>query len=189
MTQTGKSVAIILLSYLLFGLFTLFQFGEFVVPVVYTELVVFVMVTVSYLQNRKDLTKTHAYLFLFASIGLILHPFIWEIFLNQEQQFRLRNFIGFDILKILQWIALTLFFYFLSYDRSANKLKIEWLVPAILTPVCLFNPPMGYVHFLFILSGLSAFYSIRRRNIDDFIMEVLVGIGILNIINSFYLLG
>lgn len=189
MTQTGKSVAIILLSYLLFGLFNLFQFGEFVVPVVYTELVVFVMIAVSFLQNRKELTKTHLYLFTFSIIGLILHPFIWEIFLNQEQQLRLHHFIGFDILKILQWIALTLFFYFLSYDKAANKLKIEWLVPAALTLVCLFNPPMGYVHFLFILAGLSAFYSIRRRNSDDFVMEIVVGIGILHIINSFYLLG
>lgn len=190
MTPSGKTISVVVLSYLLFGLFNLFQFGAFVVPVTYTELVIFIMVLASYVQNREQLRKYHLLLFIYALTGFILHPFLWEIFLNQEQQYTLYNFISFDILRIIQWILLALFFFSLSYNREENTLKIEWLIPAVLAIGCLFNPPMWYPALMFILSGLSALYTLRRRQVTEgeFTMEILIGIGVIYLINIFYLI-
>jgi hypothetical protein len=187
MTASGKSVGIIVLSYLLFGLFNLVQFGVFVVPVPYTELIVFMIVSVVFTQNWKQLKRYHIFLFSYALIGFVLHPFLWEIFLNREQQFILVDSIFYDILRIIELISLITFFVLLSYDRDKNLLKIEWLIPAILGVVCFFNPPMWYLSMLFILSGLSAFYTLRRRTIGtDFTMEILIGMGIIYAVNLFY---
>lgn len=188
MTPSGKSVGIIVLSYLLFGLFSLFQFGVFVVPVTYSQPVIFAIVTIVFVQNRKQLKSGHVLLFIYALTGFVLHPFLWEIYLRQDQQYELYDSIGFDLLKIIQWIALTLFFLWISYNRVENKLKIEWLIPALLTIGCFFNPPVWYFSLLFILSGLSAFYTLRRRTVgSDFLMEILVGTGIIYFVNVFFI--
>lgn len=187
MTSSGKSVGIIVLSYLLFGLFNLFQFGAFVVPVTYNELIVFILVSVVFSQNRKDLKSGHWLLFAYSFIGFGMHPFLWEIILNQQQQSTFYDLILFDILAVLRWISLALFFLWLSYNRNENKLKIEWLLPAMMTICCFFNPPVWYFSLLFIISGLSAFYTLKRRTIGtDFIMDILIGIGIIYFTSIFY---
>lgn len=187
MTPSERSVGIIVLSYLLFGLFNLFQFGTFVVPVTYNEIIVFVIVSVVFAQNRKKLKFGHLLLFTYSFIGFGLHPFVWEIILNQEQQSTFYDFILFDILAVFRWILLVLFFLWISYNRDENKLKIEWLIPALMTIGCFFNPPTWYFSLLFIISGLSAFYTLRRRTIaTDFLMDILIGIGILYLTSIFY---
>lgn len=187
MSPSGKSVAVIVLSYVLFGLFNLFQFGVVVLPVTYTELVVFILVSVVLIQHLKQLTAVHITLFAFSLIGFILHPFLWEIALNQEHQYQLYNFIGFDLLKIVQWITLAVFFLLLSYNKAAHALKIEWLIPAVMSLGCLFNPPMWYFSLLFSIAGFSAFYTLRRRTVGgDFLMDVLIGIGVIYFLNIFF---
>ncbi len=187
MSPSGKTISVIVLSYLLFGLFNLFQFGQFVVPVTYNALVVFVITCAAFIPNRKQLKTVHALFFMSASLGFMLHPFLWEIFLSQEQQFSLFDNTVFDVLKIIQCVILTTFFLMVSYNKEENKLKIEWLIPALLSAGCLFNPPMWYVALLFILSGLSAFYTLRRRTIGtDVLMNVLVGTGVIYLISIFY---
>lgn len=187
MTPSGKSVGIIVLSYLLFGLFNLFQFGAFVVPVTYNELIVFVIVSIVFSQNWKQLKSGHFLLFTYSLIGFGLHPFLWEIVLDQDQQSTFYDFILFDILAIFRWIFLTLFFLWLSYNRDENKLKVEWLIPALMTIGCFFNPPIWYISLLFIISGLSAFYTLSRRTIGtDFLMNILIGIGIIYLTSIFY---
>lgn len=187
MTPSGKSAGIIVLSYLLFGLFNLFQFGVFVVPVPYAELVIFTLITVVFIQNWKELKSGHFLLFIYSLIGFGLHPFLWEIMLNQQQQSTFYDLILFDFLTIIRWISLILFFLWISYNRDENKLKIEWLIPALMTIGCFFNPPIWYFSLVFIISGLSAFYTLRRRTIGtDFTMEILIGIGIISAVNVFY---
>ena len=186
MTATGKSISIVVLSYFLFGIFNLFQFGQFVVPITYVELFVFVLTLVGFAPHFKGLTKVH-YTFLgFATLGVIIHPFFWEIFLDQQAQFSVQNNIIFDILRITQCLILALFFLLVSYNKAEHKLKIEWLLPCVLSLGLLLNPPSWYTNMLFILSGFSAFYTLRKRTIaPDFLMEVLIGIGVVCIINCF----
>ncbi|NGF76901.1 hypothetical protein G5B10_13520 [Fluviicola sp. SGL-29] len=188
MSPSGKSVTVIVLSYVLFGLFNLFQFGTFVLPVTYTELVIFILVTTVFVQHLKYLNRAHLSLFTFSLTGLIIHPFLWEIFLNQQQQYQLYDSIVFDVLSIVKWMLLALFFLLLSYDREKHMLKIEWLVPSLISLGCLLNPPMWYFPFLFIVSGFSAFYTLRRRTVGgDFTMDVLIGIGVIYFLNLFFL--
>lgn len=189
MTPSGKSVAVIVLSYLLFGLFNWVQFGAFVVPVTYTPLVVFAIIGISFVQNSKKLTKKDLFLFVFALSGLILHPFLWEITLSQQQQFVLYNHIGFEIIKIVQWVSLTIFFILSAYQLQTKKLLPEWLLLSMITLGCLFNPPSWYFSGLFILSGIIAFLWLRTRDDShNFLMEILVGIGIIQLVNIFYLI-
>lgn len=187
MTPSGKSVAVIVLSYVLFGLFNLFQFRTFVLPVTYTELVIFVLVSSVFVQHLKQLNAVHIVLLSFSLTGLIVHPFLWEIVLNQQEQYQLYDTLIFDVLNIIRWLLLSLFFLLLSYNREKHLLKIEWLIPAVLSLGCLFNPPMWYFSLLFILSGFSAFYTLRRRTVgSNFLMDVLIGIGLIYFLNVFY---
>lgn len=187
MSPSGKSVAVIVLSYVLFGLFNLFQFGVFVLPVTYAELVVFVLVVSVFVQHLNQLNAVHIILLAFSLTGLVIHPFLWEIILNQQEQYQLYDSIVFDILNIIRWLLLSLFFLLLSYDREKHLLKIEWLVPSIISLGCLLNPPMWYFSLLFILSGFSAFYTLRRRTTgSNFLVDVLIGIGVMYFLNVFY---
>lgn len=182
-----RSTSIIVLSYLLFGLFNFFQFGEFIVPVPYSELVVFLIVIISFIQNRKGLEKKHLFLLFYSIIGVIVHPFLSEIFLTPEQQNSLYDLLLFDILNIIKWILLTMFLASLTYNKEKHQLKLEWLIPTLMSFLCLFNFPLKYIAILFILIGLSAFYTLRKRTIvKDFLMEILIGIGIIYMINIFY---
>lgn len=145
------------------------------------------MVSVVFVQNWKQLQRPHIFLLTYALIGFLAHPFLWEIFLNQTQQFSLFNSLAFDVLKIVQLIVLAIFFFIESYDKNEHKLKIEWLIPAVLVLGCLLNPPMWYVSIVFIISGLSAFYTLGRRTIGtNFTMELLIGIGIIYAVNLFF---
>ncbi|HLU86329.1 MAG TPA: hypothetical protein VKZ44_01150, partial [Taishania sp.] len=70
--------------------------------------------------------------------------------------------------------------------KEEHKLKIEWLLPCVLSLGLLFNPPLWYTNMLFILTGFSAFYTLRRRTVGtDFLMEVLIGIGVVYLMNCF----
>lgn len=182
-----KSVSITVLSYFLFGLFVFLEYGEFVVPVPYNPLVVFLIVSTTFLANWKALSRPHYLLLIFATIGFLLHPFLWEITLNQAQQIQLFSSLIIDVLRGIQILTLVLFFVTVSYDKDANKLKIEWLLPAIMVVGCFFNPPMWYFSLIFIVAGLSAFYTLRRRTTTpDFLMDVLIGIGIIYLVSIFY---
>jgi|GEM_PF-4321568 len=187
MSSTGKSVAIVVLSYLLFGLFNLTQYGAFVVPVTYIELVVFILAIIPAFTDWKGVTKVHLSFFAYALLGLIGHPFIWEIMLDQQTQLELYNHVAFDIIKIVQITLLVYFFYCVSYDKEKHRLRIEWLVPAALSFGLFFNIGIWYLHLLFIMAGFSAFYAIRRRELDESIFPVLLGTGILYLINTFYI--
>lgn len=164
----GKSVSIIVLSYFLFGLFILWEYGTFAVPVTYNDIIVFLIVLTTFLPKWKQLKATHYLLFSYAFFGFLIHPFLWEISLSQQQQFDFFHSIRIDIAKIIQLLSLILFFLVVSYDKKANKLKLEWLVPAVMSIGCFFYPAW-YLSLVFIVSGLSAFYTLRRRTtIPDF---------------------
>lgn len=187
MSRSGKAISIIVLSYLLFGLFNLFQHGYFLVPVTYNALVVFIIALAAFLPNLKQLKQVHVLFFTYSFAGCILHPFLWEIALSREQQFQLFDSLAFDVLRIIQWVVLIAFFLKTSYNRVENKLKIEWLIPAVFATGCLFNPPMWYICLLFIVSGLSAFYTLKRRTIGtDSLMDVLIGTGVIYLVSVFY---
>lgn len=187
MATTIKTIQVVVLTYLLFGVFNLFQHHYFLVPVTYSELFVFVMIASAFVENRKAIDRFHWLLFGYSLFSFIAHPFFWEIFLNTTQQQQLFNTLLFDVVRIIQWLLLSAFFVLLSYDRDKNVLKLEWLVPAAMTLGCLFNPPLWYVALTFIISGLSAVYSIKRRLlVTGYIMPVLIGIGALQLINFFY---
>ena len=187
MSATGKSVALVVLSYVLFGLFNLIQFGAFVVPVTYIELVVFILAIIPAFTDWKGVTKVHLSFFIYALLGLIGHPFIWEIMLNQQAQLALFDHLAFDIIKIIQIPLLAYFFYCVSYDKEKHRLRIEWLVPAALSIGLFFNIGAWYLHMIFIMAGCSAFYAIQRRELDESIFPVLLGTGILYLINVFYI--
>lgn len=187
MSPTGKSVAVVVLSYLLFGLFNLTQYGAFVVPVTYIELVVFILAIIPAFTDWKGVNKLHLSFLIYALLGLVGHPFMWEIVLDQQAQLQLFDHLAFDILKILQIVVLAYFFYCVSYDEEKHRLRIEWLVPAALTIGLFFNPAAWYIHLLFMMSGFSASYAIQRRMLDDAIYPILIGIGILYTVNAFYI--
>lgn len=187
MTPSGRTVSVIVLSYLLFGLFSLFQFGSFVVPVTYNELVTFIIVTVVFFQNQKQLKLHHLFLFVFALSEFILHPFMWEIFLDQEQQYKVYSGTGFDILRIVKWISLSVFFVLTTYRLKPKKPSPEWLLPAILAAGSLFNPPHWYFPIPFIAAGILAFWQLRKgENPQRFLLEILVGLGLIHLVNVFY---
>lgn len=187
MKATEKSIQLIILTYLMFGLINLFQHHAFLVPLTYSELFIFAIVAISFIQNWKQLEKAHFLLLGFSILSIVIHPFFWEIFLSVNQQADLYNSIIFDILKIVQWIALALFFFILSYNREENVIKLEWLVPTLMALVCLFNPPLWYVSLVFIIAGLSALYTVKRRSLTgSYVMTILMGIGIIHFVNFFY---
>ncbi|MCO5260489.1 MAG: hypothetical protein M9916_10130 [Crocinitomicaceae bacterium] len=187
MAHTVKTVQIIVLTYLLFGLFNLFQHHYFLVPVTYSELFVFALILIPFFQNWKQKERFHWSIVAFSAISMLIHPFFWEIALNSTEQQAIFSSIVFDGLKIIQWVLLAVFFFFVSYDRDKNVIKLEWLVPSIMTIGCLFNPPLWYISLVFIISGLSALYSIKRRMIvGEYIFPVLIGIGMIHFINFFY---
>lgn len=187
MKTSVRSIQLIILTYIMFGVINLFQYHAFIVPLTYSALFVFTIIVISFTQNWKQLEKTHFLLLGYSIISLIIHPFFWEISLDVKQQTNLYNSIIFDILQIIQWIVLALFFFLLSYDREKNVIKLEWLVPSVMALVCLFNPPLWYISLVFIIAGMSALYTVKRRELTgNYMMDVLMGIGIIQFINFFY---
>lgn len=187
MSSTGKTISIIVLSYLLFGLFVFFEFGQFVVPVVYSPLFVFLMVTVVLFQRWKDRNAKMGLVLLYAIIALILNPFLWEVVLNQSQQHTLQNHLLLDVLKIIQWISVFIFFLLLAFNEKRNLFITFWLIPSVLSLGCLLNPPIWYFAIPFIVAGIVAIMRLQNKEVsNDYLMEILIGMGILNSINLFY---
>lgn len=186
MTSTAKSIATVVLTYFIFGLFNLLRFGEYLVPVTYIELFVFVICVIAFVQNKRQIKHFHYLFVAFASFSLISHPFFGEIVMSQQQQIAFYNSWIINILAAVKWLLLSFFFFLLCYDKEKNVLKIEWLLPSVLALACVLYDARWYVNFIFLLAGLSAFYTLRRRSIGkNFIMEILIGVGFLYLFGIF----
>lgn len=187
MTKSAKTTALVVLTYVLFGLINLLQGGSFVVPVVYVDLFVFVLTSVVFLQEIKSMRLPQWIFFAYASLSFLAHPFIWEICFNQETFFSVIDHVAFDIMRAVKWLLLATSFLLIGYDKSKNVLKIEWLLMTLLALVPLFFSKSWYSCMLFVIAGWWAYYAIaRRKEVEIFHYHVLIGMGVMYFVNLFF---
>jgi hypothetical protein len=189
MTSSFKTISIIVLSYFLFGLFNLIQFSQFVVPVFHHEVVAFALILIVSIQQYTHFNRATILLLLYAFLSLLPHPFLWEMLLPEDLLHPLSESVWLDISKIMAFLSLSSFFVLIAYDKERNVLKLEWLVMTLLSLILLINKSLWFHSFLFAMAGLTSLYAIkRRREEDNYIYNLLIGLSLIYLINWIVLL-
>jgi len=127
MTAHDRSITIILLVYFLYGAINYLAIGVFLLPVPYSDLVVLALVLTLFIFLQSSINLSQIALLIYAVCTVMEKPFLWELFMDQQQLERLFAHEEFVRLPIIGNVAFCLFLLSFWYGVH-GRLLLLWRI-------------------------------------------------------------
>lgn len=184
--KQDRVVTLTVLTFVMFGLTTLFSQGSFVVPVPFIAEFMFFLCLFIFLEGLKSTSSTIelALIGLFGVLSVLASPFIYELMLSPNQMLGLSESILFDAFKFLRAFILLFFAIWIIKMNSNKFLRAGLLLFLILECFEFFG--ISELYFFGIkayLGVLLTIYHLLDLNFDNRsnLEYVLKGYGLLNL--------
>jgi len=172
----NRAILIIVLTYILYGIINYFSLGVLIFPSPYIDFFVFGLSITLLVPLRESIKVAHILLILYSTLSILEQSFLWEIFLNQQQQESLQSKEYFNFISNAR-INVFIIFVLTFWNGINYKLVFFWRLTAISTII-----------YYFILKGaISIGTPIYFLNHEIRLISFFIPLGVIALITLFML--